>query len=99
MKRYHLKRLQLAGMTAVIMLVLAWLTQAKSSPLYDYFLYHTSIKNLVGYTMLPSFIVGSIFSGNFHQPNVLIAWITFFIQWILIGYIASLIIFRKKPNE
>jgi hypothetical protein len=98
MKRHQLKRLQFTAMTAACMLVLAWLIKAESSPLYNYFLYNTVIPNLFGYTFLPSFIVGSTVSGNIHQPNELISWIAFAIQWSLIGYIAALIIFRKNKT-
>jgi len=99
MKRHQLKRLQFSAITAVFMLVLAWLINADSSPLYDYFLYHTVIPNLFGYVNLPSFILGGIASGNIHQPNEIITWIAFAIQWGVIGYIASIIMFRNDINK
>lgn len=82
---------------------ISWLLTAESSPLYEYFLHNTSLKNLWYLLNILPYIVSALVGGDPHLPSEFIFWLLFFVQWFVIGYIVSaglfLITDRAKQPE
>ena len=71
-------------------LVLTWLILADSSPFHDYFIWHVSVPNLWGMTVLFPYVLGALLSGNPHSPSTLVIMLFTVIQWLIVGLLFSI---------
>ena len=91
--------------TAAIVLLLAfiidWLITGESSPLANYFLWHVGIPNMWASLHLIPVLIAIVASKNPHVPNMFVFYISFCIQWLVVGFILSfvLLLFRFKRDE
>jgi hypothetical protein len=76
-------------------LLVTWLLTGHSSPFYSYFLFHETLPNIWRALSVVPFIVATVVSGGSHSFNQPVFWITFCVQWFLIGFLVSLLI-RKS---
>ena len=71
-----------------------WLFHSEQSPAYEYAIFHTSIGNVLTDLNLPALFLGIAASGNVHQPSEIATYLGIFVQWVLIGSVASWLIIR-----
>ena len=79
-------------------LIITWLVLAESSPFQEYFIWHVTIPNLWGLTILVPYIFGAIIAGNPHAPPEVIVYIGLILQWFLIGFLLSIPISKLLVN-
>lgn len=94
MERYSkLKRCILIGVVcAAAAIVISWLLTSESSPLYEYFIHHTTVKNLWNLLNVVPYIVSGIVAGNPHAPSESIFWTLLIIQWFTLGFLVAYIV-------
>jgi hypothetical protein len=83
----------------VLALIITWLVLAESSPFHEYFLWHVTIKNLWGITILIPYIIGALIAGNPHSSSEAIVYLGLIVQWFLIGFLLSIPISKMLVNE
>lgn len=71
-------------------LFITWLIMADSSPFHGYFLWHTSLPNLWGMTVLIPYVLGALLVGNPHSPSELVVIVFMIIQWFVVGGLLSM---------
>ena len=89
--RFHLTFLLV---TLAVASVFSWLTVVETSPLYEYFEDSVLVSFWRGLHLFPA-----LASGFGIKVSVFVA--TFIIQWLVIGLVLSLVVwrFRKGPDE
>ena len=92
--------LQFAAVATLICAAVNWLVMAETSPLHDYFLWHTSIPNLLRTLHTVPFIAALLVSGNVHQPSPVVYFAAAAVQWFLGGFVLSLLFtgLPQRPN-
>ena len=93
-------------------LVISWLVGAESSPLNDYFLFHTAIPNLWGtFNLIPYLIalmialpLGATSHSGFSSSGVAIGFVVMFVYWFVFGYFVvvpfcRLLIHRRRASR
>ena len=102
MKKYFPKADIISGIAFFLLsILLTWLTGI-DSPLFMFFIEHHNLMNF--WTLLNVFpiILGVMFSGNVHQPDLIGMLVGQFLQWFIVGFLLSKIarkIFTKKNTE
>jgi hypothetical protein len=71
-------------------LFITWLILADSSPLHDYFIWHTTLPNLWAMTIFIPYVLAALLSGTLHSPNELVAILFAIIQWFIVGWLISM---------
>ncbi len=86
-----MKRIPIAALSAIVALVLC-------AGLLAYFeISEEAVVLPVKVLVAPAFIVGSLLSGNVHQPSVLGAWFVFFLYaWCLCHILIRLVLFLRR---
>ena len=75
-----------------------WLFTSQTSPLHDWVIWHPGPKNFLAQVSLPAILLGVLVSGNVHQPSSLATYIAMWAQWGILGYLVSLLLFRRKTR-
>lgn len=92
-----------SGVTTVILASIAsWLLSTEFSPFSNYLLHNPAVPNLWGTANVPSYLIGAFAAGNAHDINTTVAWIAFFVQWMLVGMICGIVLnkmFFDKPRN
>ncbi|SRR6266436_295548 len=81
------------GIAAVIV---NWLVEGDTSPLYHYFLWHGAIPNIWGMLNIIPVIVSALIAGNPHSESEVIYAFGVFIQWFLITYLVCSLIPKAR---
>jgi len=71
-----------------------WLFHSDQSPVYEYSIFHMSIGNVLTDLNLPALFLGVAVSGNVHQPSKIAMYLGIFVQWAVIGSVATWLIIR-----
>lgn len=71
--------------------VCTWLVTGESSPLRDYFLWHVELPNLYRRLHIGPYIVGTLLSGNAHQPSSVAFLGAAAVQWFAVGFLLSFV--------
>jgi len=99
---FKMRYLLLGGfLLSVLATIVSWLLTNELSPLNEYLLWHTQMRNFWGMLNIPSYIIGALTAGNPHNVNIPAAYTAFFIQWMLIGIIITAILrlfMRPRPR-
>jgi hypothetical protein len=98
MENVRIKRVKFFLIFSVAIVLIFWLCDSESSPLYEYFLYHTSFPEVIGYLSFPAFFFSAILSGNIHAPDETIFYIAMIVQWMFVGWLISLVIYRGSKK-
>lgn len=85
--------------TVSLALLVSWVLQGETSPLRQYFLWHTALPNLWTTITLPAFFVSLAISGNVHAGSLGGYVLGMALQWGLIGGVLSLVLVRRAPPE
>ena len=97
--RYQYKRLVVASGLIAVMLLLSWLLDPLSSPLgFQYIMDHLYLLHFFGDLNTIPGIAAVLASQNPHNPNTLVGWLVFLLQWGVIGYGLGALIFRKPKK-
>ena len=83
-------RVVFSSLVVVGALLLTWLTLGDSSPLHEYFLWHSAVPDVWGVTVFPPYLVSAMLSGNAHSPPMAIFILALIIQWLVLGYFLSI---------
>ena len=62
-----------------------WLFHSSSSLAYEYSIWHPVIGNTLAQVNLLAAFLGTIASGNVHQPSEFATYLAVFVQWALLG--------------
>ena len=89
--KFHLK---FSGVILLLALLLNWLIMGDSSPLHDYFLWHSTTPNLWGMTNVVPYILSAMIAGNPHSPSMVIFYVFLVVQWLVLGLLLSIPIAR-----
>ena len=93
------RRLVVSVLVALGAILITWLILGESSPFDDYFSTHTAIPNLWRMLNALPFIAGGVLSGNHGGSPLILFTVLQFIQWFIIGFVASTllsIVFRRR---
>ena len=85
--KFHLK---FSGVILILALFLNWLIMGDSSPLHDYFLWHTAMPNIWGLTSIVPYVLSAIITGNPHSPSMIIFYAFLIVQWLVLGFLLSI---------
>jgi hypothetical protein len=72
-----------------------WLVLGEGSPLRAFFLYHVTIPNIVGRLLVLPFLLLTVFRPASPWREI-VGYGSEFIQWFVIAYLLSLIIWRAR---
>ena len=70
----------------------SWIISEKG-PFADFFLYHVALPNLWGALNILPFILGVLLGRNVHHPSDFGVYLGFVIQWFIVGYLLSVLVF------
>jgi hypothetical protein len=90
-----------SGLIAVSAVLLTWLLHGESSPLADYFGFHTRLPNLWGTLNAVPFIAAAVISGN-HGGGAAALFTTLqLVQWFVVAFALSSLFSRmfRSPRE
>ena len=73
--------------------LLDWLLMFESSPLHSCFLNHVDLPNIWRRIHTGPYIIGMIVSGNFHQASAAGYLVAAALQWLVVGFLRSLVAF------
>lgn len=89
-------------LTAILAAGFSWLLTSEKSPLAEYLLWHPQIRNSWGLINFPSYLAGAMIAGNPHNISEPVAWMVFFLQWMITGIllivILSSLLTKKSPQ-
>ena|ERR1043166_2609198 len=74
--------------------LITWLVLSENSPLDNYFLYHTTVRNLVGRLVFLPYAAVLLIRPSFWADQISYALI--FLQWLLVGFLISVIVCRRR---
>ena len=82
-------QLVFSGIVALIALTVNWLVLGDSSPLHEYFLWHTGLPNWwMALNICP--VIGAAFvAGNPHSGSEIVYGLFLVIQWLIFGFLLS----------
>jgi hypothetical protein len=82
-------QLTVSGIAALIALIVNWLVLGDSSPLHEYFVWHTGLPNWwLALNVLPA-IGSAIVAGNPHSGSEIVYGLFLVIQWFIFGFLLS----------
>lgn len=87
--RGHRRKWIFAGAFAAAALLVTWLTEAESSPLYDYFIWHVGFPNFWALINTIPYAVAIVFQSELVYLLALAA------QWALAGLLLHSLLWRK----
>ena len=79
-----------AGVFAAVVLVINWLIESETSPLYEYFIWHVGLPNFWARLNTIPYIFALVFRSE------LIYWALFVAQWFL-GGLLLITLLKRKP--
>jgi hypothetical protein len=74
-----------------------WLVLSENSPFDNYFLYHVSGRNFVGRLVFLPYVLLLVFRPPFWADQI--SYLFIFAQWLLGGFILSLVIYRHSDAK
>jgi hypothetical protein len=90
------RRLLFTGCVVAGAAILSWVLLADSSPLRNYFLWHTSLPNTWAMLNFPSALLGVVVSGNVHQPHPVGIVAGMGVEWGVAAFVLSLLLIRNR---
>ncbi len=93
MKPIVRSRIEFALVVAIVLTFLTWLVLGDTSPLRDYFLFHVAIANLVLKLLVVPYSVVMVLRPLIWADAITYALI--FLQWLIVGFLFSLVFFRR----
>jgi hypothetical protein len=90
-------KLSVAGGIGAV--IVNWLAEGETSPLYHYFLWHVAIPNIWGRLNIIPAIVSALIAGNPHSGSEVVYSFGVFIQWFLIVYLLCGLIPKARVPE
>jgi hypothetical protein len=102
--RANTKRLTVAVAIGILMTSVSWLCNSRIAlpldPATGRFEFPWDVIAWFVYCVqrseFPAFFVGTIFSGNIHQPSAVAAYLALFAQWTGVAYLLSLLVVRRS---
>lgn len=82
---------------ALLASLVTWLILSENSPFDHYFLYHVSGRNLVGRLVFVPYVILLLIRPAFWDDQISYALI--FAQWLVVGFIFSLIVCRHRAKR
>lgn len=73
--------------------MVAWIVTSERSPLADYFLYHTAIPNIWAALHTVPYMIGLVIRPEL-LPEELVLYGLVSLQWMLVGYGISRVVYR-----
>ena len=82
-----------------LMVLATWLFEAEQSPIYEYAMWHVSIGNALTLLSFPALLLGTVVSGNVHQPSLFATYLGIFVQWAMVGFVVASIVTRRRRTS
>jgi hypothetical protein len=86
------------GVVVACAVIVSWLLYAESSPLRNYFLWHTFLPNRWSMLNFPAALLGVVLSGNVHQPSPIGVVAGMIVQWGVAAFLLSLLLIRNRKR-
>jgi len=81
-----------------IALFISWLVLSEASPLENYFLWHSGVRNMWALLNIVPVIAAALIEGNPHSFSERVVAIGIFVQWFIVSYVLCAILFRRKKR-
>jgi uncharacterized membrane protein len=78
---------------------LSWMVSGETSPLHEYFQWHTTIPTAWAMLNLPAILLGVTVSGNVHRASYAAVVIGMTLQWGCLALLLSLALFRARGRQ
>jgi hypothetical protein len=92
------RRLLFTGVVVACAILVSWLLHAESSPLRNYFLWHTFLPNRWAMLNFPAALLGVVVSGNIHQASPVGVVAGMIVQWGVVAFVLSLLLIRNRTG-
>ncbi len=79
--------------------VFSWFVSAESSPLQNYFVWHTAVPNAWGWLNIPPILLGLTLSGDIHNANMVGVVLGMIVQWGVVAFLLSLLVVRPVAKS
>lgn len=92
------RRLRVASVVALAMVLALWLLQSELSPLFEFTLTHPGLVFPLAALSLPAVLIATVASGNVHQPSAAVFYLSAAIQWFAVGYLLAVVVVRDRKG-